>query len=105
MNVSHTDLFNYLFHSKISFVLFHQRFDFNNNFCPQPVAGKIQKISLTNFACHESTDLVLNDNVNFFVGPNGCGKSAILTALAVGLGANVDRFGVTENKGDEFLKG
>lgn len=37
--------------------------------------------------CHNSMSVDLNQKVNFIVGANGSGKSAILTALTVGLGA------------------
>lgn len=40
--------------------------------------------------CHEALEIVLNENVNFIVGRNGSGKSAILTALTVGLGAKAN---------------
>uniref|UniRef100_A0A3B5B604 Structural maintenance of chromosomes protein 6-like n=1 Tax=Stegastes partitus TaxID=144197 RepID=A0A3B5B604_9TELE len=48
--------------------------------------GLIESISLKNFMCHHSLGLFrFGPNVNFIVGNNG-GKSAILTALIVGLG-------------------
>lgn len=37
--------------------------------------------------CHSNFKVNLNNNVNVFVGLNGSGKSAILTAIAVGLGS------------------
>uniref|UniRef100_A0A3B5B5L6 Structural maintenance of chromosomes protein 6 n=1 Tax=Stegastes partitus TaxID=144197 RepID=A0A3B5B5L6_9TELE len=49
--------------------------------------GLIESISLKNFMCHHSLGLFrFGPNVNFIVGNNGSGKSAILTALIVGLG-------------------
>jgi len=55
--------------------------------------------------CHEALEIKLNENVNFIVGRNGSGKSAILTALTVGLGAraNVTSRGVSV-KGFIMLK-
>lgn len=50
------------------------------------VAGKLKSIHLKNFMCHANFKVTLNDNVNVFVGLNGSGKSAILTAIAIGLG-------------------
>uniref|UniRef100_A0A3Q4GIK2 Structural maintenance of chromosomes 6 n=1 Tax=Neolamprologus brichardi TaxID=32507 RepID=A0A3Q4GIK2_NEOBR len=48
--------------------------------------GLIESISLKNFMCHHSFGpFQFGPNVNFIVGHNG-GKSAILTALIVGLG-------------------
>ncbi|XP_054728409.1 structural maintenance of chromosomes protein 6 [Anastrepha obliqua] len=48
--------------------------------------GKINKVVLVNFMCHAHYCIELHPRVNFMVGRNGCGKSAILAALVVGLG-------------------
>ncbi|XP_011701842.1 PREDICTED: structural maintenance of chromosomes protein 6 [Wasmannia auropunctata] len=66
-------------------------------------AGKVKKIRLHNFMCHDALEITLNENVNFIVGRNGSGKSAILTALTVGLGAraNVTSRGTSVK---EFIK-
>ncbi|XP_063356281.1 structural maintenance of chromosomes protein 6 isoform X2 [Pelmatolapia mariae] len=49
--------------------------------------GVIESITLKNFMCHHSLGpFQFGPNVNFIVGHNGSGKSAILTALIVGLG-------------------
>lgn len=37
--------------------------------------------------CHSHLEVNFDNNINFFTGRNGSGKSAILTALVVGLGA------------------
>lgn len=50
-------------------------------------SGYIKKISLRNFMCHENFELELGPRLNFIVGNNGSGKSAILTAITIGLGA------------------
>jgi chromosome segregation ATPase len=47
----------------------------------------ILKLELTNFMCHASLALDFNPAVNFIVGKNGSGKSAIMTALMVVLGS------------------
>ncbi|XP_055886369.1 structural maintenance of chromosomes protein 6-like isoform X2 [Biomphalaria glabrata] len=52
----------------------------------EPVAGIIRRISIGNFMCHNRLDVNLGTHVNFIVGRNGSGKSAIVTALVVGLG-------------------
>lgn len=41
---------------------------------------------MRNFMCHDALEVELNPNVNFIVGRNGSGKSAILTAVMIGLG-------------------
>ncbi|RCK65465.1 Structural maintenance of chromosomes protein 6 [Candida viswanathii] len=51
-------------------------------------AGVIEKLSLKNFMCHDSFELELGPQLNFIIGRNGSGKSAILTGISVGLGAN-----------------
>ncbi|KAJ8681598.1 hypothetical protein QAD02_017390 [Eretmocerus hayati] len=51
------------------------------------VSGKILRVSVKNFMCHDHLEVVFNEQVNFIIGKNGSGKSAILTALTVGLGA------------------
>lgn len=52
----------------------------------EDIDGSIHSIHVRNFFCHENLEVNLNPNVNFIVGRNGSGKSAILTALVVGLG-------------------
>ncbi|KAM6458961.1 structural maintenance of chromosomes protein 6 isoform 2-T2 [Liasis olivaceus] len=56
----------------------------------QLVSGKvgiIESIQLKNFMCHSMLGpFKFGSNVNFIVGNNGSGKSAVLTALIVGLG-------------------
>lgn len=56
----------------------------SDNDCP---AGYIKKIVLRNFMCHENFEMEFGPRLNFIVGNNGSGKSAILTAITVGLGA------------------
>lgn len=52
------------------------------------MAGKIKRMFLKNFMCHDAMEVEFNQKVNFIVGANGSGKSAILTALVVGLGGS-----------------
>ncbi|SMN22671.1 similar to Saccharomyces cerevisiae YLR383W SMC6 Protein involved in structural maintenance of chromosomes [Maudiozyma saulgeensis] len=51
-----------------------------------PVPGFIKKVKLRNFMSHENFELELGPQLNFIVGNNGSGKSAILTAITIGLG-------------------
>lgn len=50
-------------------------------------AGYIRKLTLRNFMCHDYFELDLGPQMNFIIGRNGSGKSAILTGISVGLGA------------------
>lgn len=49
-------------------------------------SGHIICIELIDFMCHRHLLVTLNPHINFVVGNNGSGKSAILTALTVCLG-------------------
>ncbi|XP_011410337.2 PREDICTED: structural maintenance of chromosomes protein 6-like [Amphimedon queenslandica] len=48
--------------------------------------GVIEKILLTDFMCHAKLEVKLQSCVNFILGDNGSGKSAIMTAIIVALG-------------------
>ncbi|SPP82690.1 structural maintenance of chromosomes protein 6 [Drosophila guanche] len=50
--------------------------------------GKVISIHLENFMCHESFTVDFGPNTNFLVGKNGSGKSAVITALSLGLAGN-----------------
>ncbi|PSK76584.1 hypothetical protein CJJ07_003607 [Candidozyma auris] len=50
-------------------------------------AGYIKKIILKNFMCHDHFELDFGPQMNFIIGRNGSGKSAIITGISVGLGA------------------
>jgi len=56
-----------------------------------PEAGIITKIYAENFMCHRKLTVELCRNVNFIYGQNGSGKSAILAAIQICLGAGARR--------------
>ncbi|EDV20588.1 uncharacterized protein TRIADDRAFT_31729, partial [Trichoplax adhaerens] len=49
-------------------------------------AGLLQQIQLINFMCHKNLKITFGKNVNFIIGNNGSGKSAIMVGIIVGLG-------------------
>eukprot|EP01116_Phalansterium_solitarium_P009178 TRINITY_DN23213_c0_g1_i1.p1 TRINITY_DN23213_c0_g1~~TRINITY_DN23213_c0_g1_i1.p1 ORF type:complete len:1122 (-),score=470.20 TRINITY_DN23213_c0_g1_i1:139-3504(-) len=52
-------------------------------------AGIIEQVHLENFMCHKQFTMDFGRNINFIVGENGSGKSAVLVALSVCLGAKI----------------
>ena len=48
---------------------------------------RIEKIHIQNFRGIEDLEFNLNQNFNLLIGENGSGKTAILEALTVGMGA------------------
>mmetsp|Transcript_18798 Transcript_18798/g.52504 ORF Transcript_18798/g.52504 Transcript_18798/m.52504 type:complete len:1214 (+) Transcript_18798:218-3859(+) len=69
-----------------------------------PEAGIITKIYAENFMCHKRLTVKLNANVNFIFGQNGSGKSAILAALQICLGAGARRTNRARNLKDLVRK-
>jgi len=49
-------------------------------------SGIIEEIQCVNFMCHEHLTVTLGPLINFIIGHNGSGKSAVLTALTICLG-------------------
>ncbi|CCO33264.1 Structural maintenance of chromosomes protein 6 Short=SMC protein 6 [Rhizoctonia solani AG-1 IB] len=48
--------------------------------------GIIEKIELLNFMCHARTTVPFGPQINFVIGHNGSGKSAVLSGIAIALG-------------------
>ncbi|CAE6468016.1 unnamed protein product [Rhizoctonia solani] len=48
--------------------------------------GIIEKIELVNFMCHARTTVQFGPQINFVIGHNGSGKSAVLSGIAIALG-------------------
>lgn len=53
-------------------------------------SGKILTVKLRNFMCHSNLTVDFNPRTNLLIGQNGSGKSAILTALIIGLGSKAN---------------
>ncbi|XP_026286180.1 structural maintenance of chromosomes protein 6-like [Frankliniella occidentalis] len=59
----------------------------------RPVSGTILEVLLQDFLCHAHMKVILNKEINFIVGRNGSGKSAILAAIVVALGGSASTTG------------
>ncbi|KAH8688882.1 P-loop containing nucleoside triphosphate hydrolase protein [Talaromyces proteolyticus] len=67
--------------------LIHDKYSFHTDEANVPADhGIIERVDCFNFMCHEHFSVELGPLINFIVGKNGSGKSAILTALTLCLG-------------------
>jgi chromosome segregation ATPase len=62
------------------------------------IAGAFVRVTMHNFMCHANAKVELGPRINYITGENGSGKSAILTALAVALGAKMKSIGRSSSK-------
>ncbi|GAA6031089.1 hypothetical protein JCM8097_003999 [Rhodosporidiobolus ruineniae] len=67
-------------------------------------AGVIQQVDLVNFMCHAHTTVNFGPQVNFLVGVNGSGKSAILTGITMALGGNARATNRGQKGGDLIME-
>ncbi|OCF37020.1 hypothetical protein I316_00924 [Kwoniella heveanensis BCC8398] len=71
----------------------------------EPEAGVLKSISLVDFMCHRHLTVDFGPKMNFLVGHNGSGKSAVLTAIAVALGGKAMTTGRGQGLKDLIRKG
>ncbi|ORY41516.1 P-loop containing nucleoside triphosphate hydrolase protein [Rhizoclosmatium globosum] len=55
--------------------------------------GSLERVELVQFMCHQFFELNFNPKINFVIGHNGSGKSAILTGIMVCLGGKAGTTG------------
>ena len=60
--------------------------------------GILQSVTCTNFMCHAHLEVTLGALINFIIGHNGSGKSAVLTAITICLGGKA----TTTNRGQSL---
>ncbi|GAA5984902.1 hypothetical protein JCM11641_003620 [Rhodosporidiobolus odoratus] len=68
-------------------------------------SGVITQVDLQNFMCHGRTTVSFGPQVNFLVGVNGSGKSAILTGITMALGGNAKATNRGTKGGDLIMEG
>ncbi len=53
---------------------------------------RIKELKLNNFRCFESLSIEMDEQLTVLIAPNGAGKTALLDAIALGLGPFVSKF-------------
>nr|XP_019004110.1 uncharacterized protein I203_03268 [Kwoniella mangroviensis CBS 8507]OCF67571.1 hypothetical protein I203_03268 [Kwoniella mangroviensis CBS 8507] len=67
--------------------------------------GVLKSINLVDFMCHRHLTVDFGPRMNFLVGHNGSGKSAVLTAIAIALGGKAMTTGRGQGLKDLIRKG
>jgi len=67
--------------------------------------GVIERVDMINFMCHRNLSISLGPRINFIIGHNGSGKSAILTAITVTLGGKAQTTSRGSSLKDFILEG
>ncbi|KAI8148037.1 P-loop containing nucleoside triphosphate hydrolase protein [Fennellomyces sp. T-0311] len=67
--------------------------------------GTIARVEMVDFMCHKYLRIDLGPKINFVIGHNGSGKSAIMTALTVALGAKASSTNRGKNLGSLIREG
>mmetsp|Transcript_21152 Transcript_21152/g.32444 ORF Transcript_21152/g.32444 Transcript_21152/m.32444 type:complete len:113 (-) Transcript_21152:3466-3804(-) len=65
--------------------------------------GAIKRIQLHNFLTYNDVEIVPGPRLNCIMGPNGTGKSSVVCAIAIGLGAHAKVLGRADNLA-EFIR-
>ncbi len=60
-------------------------------------AGTIERVYVKNFKCHPELEFDLGTNINFILGRNGSGKSAVMDAIILCFGGNAKSTGRQAN--------
>lgn len=66
----------------------HTEFYLGKEDLPPFRPGSIKRITLNNFMTYDRVELIPGPGLNLVLGPNGTGKSSIVSAICVGLGGN-----------------
>lgn len=67
------------------------------------IAGKIYMINLQNFLTHSEATVFPSAELNILIGPNGTGKSSIVSAIIIGMGGSTKILS-EHNKLSDYVK-
>ena len=72
--------------------------------------GILESVTCQNFMCHSYLEIALGPLINFIIGHNGSGKSAVLTAITICLGGKATATNRGQNlksfikEGEEYVR-